>query len=136
MAKSSQVERKTTTLCPAQQEVFDDLLEALEQAATLPAQLRQVDITKLAAGTEGLTGSDLKSLIQDGKILYAYDKSRNRPLEDIGKYFERAVTTIRSNKEKYAEAEAKNKMKTTAADPFSFMRNYYDRSGDSDDSPA
>ncbi len=95
-----------------------------DHASKLPPQLRGVDVDHLAAQTDGLTGADLRRLIQDGKILYAYDLSRNRPTENIVNYFEQAIETIRSNKEKYLEAEAKSRTKNMTADPFAFLRQY------------
>jgi transitional endoplasmic reticulum ATPase len=77
----------------------------------LPAELRSFDAPKLADMTEGLTGADLKRLIEDSKILLAYDKSKSVETEDIFTYFERAADTIRSNKLKYAEAEEQAKLK-------------------------
>lgn len=77
----------------------------------LPAELRSFDAPKLADMTEGLTGADLKRLIEDSKILLAYDKSKSVETDDIFTYFERAADTIRSNKLKYAEAEEQAKLK-------------------------
>lgn len=65
-----------------------------------------IDIDALAAGTEGLTGADLKRLVEDGKLLYAHDRVRGRPLDAPVSYFLRAVDTLRANKEKYAAADA------------------------------
>jgi transitional endoplasmic reticulum ATPase len=108
-----------------------------DHAKNLPEQLRGVDVGQLASKTDGLTGADLRRLIEDGKILYAYDKSRNREAGDLLGYFQKAIETIRSNKEKYAEAEAKSKSKAATSDPFAFMRQYRGYSdGDDDDSPA
>lgn len=101
----------------------------------LPAEMRNFDVAKLSEMTDGLTGADLKRLIEDAKILLAYDKSKSTTAEDPFSYFERAADTIRSNKMKYAEAEEKAKMKMpsmkdalTAA--FSSMGGY---GGDADD---
>lgn len=65
-----------------------------------------LDTTVLASQTEGLTGADLKRLIEDGKILFAYDKVRGKELRPITEYFLQAIETIRTNKERYVEAEA------------------------------
>ncbi len=89
----------------------------------LPPQLRSVDVNALADLSDGLTGADLRRLIEDGKILYAYDKSRNKEPRSLIDYYSEAVETIRSNKEKYLEAEALSKAKSSVADPFAFLRN-------------
>src|SRR2546426_260411 len=56
-------------------------LSILQQRfAGLPASIGKVDLESLATETDGLTGADLKRLVDDGKILYAYDRSRGLPL--------------------------------------------------------
>lgn len=78
-----------------------------DQAHRLPPELRSFDVPKLAAMTDGLTGADLKRLIEDAKILLAYDRSKETVQEDKFIYFESSADMIRANKVKYAEAEAK-----------------------------
>jgi ATP-dependent 26S proteasome regulatory subunit len=75
-------------------------------AANLPDELRQVDIPQLVDATEGFTGADLKSLIEDGKAIYAYDKANELEPKPIVDYFLRAVSTVKENKQHYAAAEA------------------------------
>jgi ATP-dependent 26S proteasome regulatory subunit len=75
-------------------------------AANLPDELRQVDIPQLVDATEGFTGADLKSLIDDGKAIYAYDKANALEPKPLTDYFLRAVSTVKENKEHYAAAEA------------------------------
>jgi len=72
----------------------------------LAAAFAGTDVTRLVEATEGLTGADLKGLIEDGKLLLAYDRTRGLPLQEPTAYFLRAVETVRANKERYAEAEA------------------------------
>lgn len=90
----------------------------------------------IAAETDGLTGADLRRLVEDGKILYAYDKSKKRETEDILLYFLKAIETIRSNKQKYMEAEEKSKMKNSIPDPYAFLRRNREYGDDDDDTPA
>jgi hypothetical protein len=45
--------------------------------------------------------------MEDGKMLFAFDRARNRPPRPATRYFLDAIETIRSNKQRYAEAEAK-----------------------------
>jgi transitional endoplasmic reticulum ATPase len=77
----------------------------------LPEELRTFPAERLAKETDGLTGADLKRLIEDVKILLAYDKSRDLPCADQYSYFEKAAETIRSNKEKYEQAEMRERHK-------------------------
>jgi transitional endoplasmic reticulum ATPase len=72
--------------------------------AQLPDSLDGVNLEKLADDTEGLTGADLRRLIDDGKILFAFDKARKREMHSVDSYFERALAGIRKNKEIYQRA--------------------------------
>lgn len=83
-------------------------LEILQdRAGLLPEALRNIELGHLADETEGLTGADLRRLIDDSKILFAYDKARNMPLQESMQYFRKAIETIKSNKSKYEEAESR-----------------------------
>ncbi len=73
---------------------------------SLPAELRDADVPQLIAATEGFTGADLKRTVEDGKAIYAYDKSKGVEMRPTTEYFMRAVEAVRENKERYAEAEA------------------------------
>jgi len=80
--------------------------EILAQHLTgLPAAFAGVDVARLASGTDGFTGADLKRLVEDGKALFAYDKARSQPTAPITDYFLSAIELVRANKERYAEAE-------------------------------
>ncbi len=76
-----------------------------ELMGTLPASIPPPDIPSLAAATENLTGADLKRLIEDGKLLFAYDKAKGLSLRPSTDYFLAAIETVRTNKERYAQAE-------------------------------
>jgi transitional endoplasmic reticulum ATPase len=80
----------------------------------LPSVMGDVDADTLADATEGLTGADLKRLIEDGKILYAYDKAQKVPLRSATDYFLAAVETVLANKQRYAEAEANSHAQSSA----------------------
>ena len=73
----------------------------------LPPALAAADTAPLVAATEGFTGADLKRLVEDGKTLYAYDRAQRREPRAATEYFLSAVETVRANKERYAEAEAR-----------------------------
>ena len=78
-----------------------------EQLATARLALLGVHLDTLVPATEGLTGADLKRLVGDGKTLYAYDRAKERPLKPITEYFTAALATLRQNKERYAQADAR-----------------------------
>jgi hypothetical protein len=65
-----------------------------------------VDVERLAAAASDLSGADLKRVVEDGKLLYAFDRARDRTPRPALEYFLEALTTVRANKVRYAEAEA------------------------------
>jgi ATP-dependent 26S proteasome regulatory subunit len=73
--------------------------------AELPGAMGGVDVEPLAQATQGLTGADLRRLVEDGKILYAYDRLRGRDARPATEYFLSAVQSVRVNRERYARAE-------------------------------
>jgi shikimate kinase len=77
------------------------------QFERLAAVIGNVEIKQLVEVTEGFTGADLKRLIEDGKNLLAFDKARQVALAPPTEYFLSAIETVRANKERYAEAEAR-----------------------------
>lgn len=46
-----------------------------ERRRALPAPIGDADPARLAAVSEGLTGADLKRVVEDGKVLFARRKS-------------------------------------------------------------
>ncbi|HEY0150893.1 MAG TPA: ATP-binding protein [Longimicrobium sp.] len=88
-----------------------------DRCAGLPAAVGAVDVQRLAASTDGLTGADLARLVEDGKILVAYDRSRGEAEDEPTAYFLRAIETVRANKERYAEAEARARERRPTRSP-------------------
>jgi ATP-dependent 26S proteasome regulatory subunit len=77
--------------------------------ASLPENLRPVDIQRLVAASEGCTGADLKRAVEDGKALYASDRAHDRPLKSLTDYFLAAIATLREDKQAYARARLRQK---------------------------
>jgi ATP-dependent 26S proteasome regulatory subunit len=77
-----------------------------QHIATLPAQLRNVDKEVLCSAMGDFTGADIKRTIEDGKAIYAFDRSRNADIKSPTEYFMQAATAVAENKKRYAEAEA------------------------------
>jgi hypothetical protein len=71
--------------------------------------LTELDIDAVAAVSEGLTGADIKRLVEDGKLLYAYDLAAGREMRPVTDYFVAALDTVRANKQRYEEAAAQVK---------------------------
>jgi transitional endoplasmic reticulum ATPase len=103
LIRSGRVELWLETRLPDAQGRQQILSAAL---TALPPAMGEVDLPALAQSCEGLTGADLKRLVEDGKILFAYDKSKNLPPRSATDYFLAALTTVRCNNERYAKAES------------------------------
>ncbi len=86
---------------PARAAILADCL------APVALALPDVDARRLAAASEGFTGADLKRLVEDGKNLLAYDRAQGQPLRPATDYFLSAVEAVRSNKDLYAQADAR-----------------------------
>jgi ATP-dependent 26S proteasome regulatory subunit len=115
LLRSGRIELWLETCLPDEGARADILRQRL---AELPAALTTVDLPGLVAASDGLTGADLKRLVEDGKILYAYDRARNRPLRPPTEYFLAAVETVRANRERYAEAEARARQERPTRAPW------------------
>jgi hypothetical protein len=63
--------------------------------------LCNADTEALAAASRGCTGADLKAIIEDGKLQFAYDQSLATTEPAIEQYFLRAIATARENRRKY-----------------------------------
>jgi ATP-dependent 26S proteasome regulatory subunit len=83
--------------------------------AGLPEAIGAVDESRLAREADSFTGADLKRLVEDGKALYAYDRSRGLPLRPATEYFSEAVQTVRDNKRSYEAAEGRARSCVTPA---------------------
>lgn len=78
-----------------------------ERMADLPPELSSANVALLTPLTHGLTGADLKQVVEDAKIAYAYDRVKGRPIRAAEAYFEAAIGAVRANKHNYIEAEAR-----------------------------
>jgi hypothetical protein len=88
--------------------------------AILPEAIGEVDEARLA---DSSTGADLERLVEDGKALYAYDRSRGLPLRPATGYFSEAVQAVRENKKSSEAAEGRARSFVTPAAAFaSLMR--------------
>ena len=61
------------------------------------------DISPIVNASRGLTGADLKSVIEDGKLLLAHDRSTGKPLRSVEEYLLAAIETIRWNRRNYGK---------------------------------
>jgi predicted AAA+ superfamily ATPase len=101
LVRSGRIELWLETRLPDGEARADILREHL---AKLSASLGAADPVALAAAADGLTGADLKRVVEDGKALFAYDKVRALDLRPPEQYFLAAIETVRANKRCYEDA--------------------------------
>src|SRR5271165_230786 len=73
-----------------------------EKLAVLPAPIGTADIPLLAAASQGLTGADLKAIIEDGKLSFAHDIASGRTPRPADDYFLDAIEAVRTNRRNYS----------------------------------
>ncbi len=78
-----------------------------ERFSALREMVGAVDVARVAAATDGLSGADLKRLVDDGKLLYAFDVAGGAASRPVTDYFLDATEVVRAGKARYAEAEAR-----------------------------
>src|SRR4029078_1704950 len=59
-----------------------------------PQSVGRLARPQLAAATDQLSGADLKRLVDDGKLLYAFDRARNTNTRDALAVFLDALETV------------------------------------------
>jgi ATP-dependent 26S proteasome regulatory subunit len=115
LVRSGRIELWLETQLPdegARLELLTDLCRPL------PARPSDFELDQLAKTAEGLSGADLKRLVEDGKVLYAYDHAQGRPTRSMYEYFNESLATVRENKERYAAAEASARMRNPTRPPY------------------
>ncbi|HEX4810799.1 MAG TPA: ATP-binding protein [Bryobacteraceae bacterium] len=76
-----------------------------EQLGGLPPPLNAADIAALAQASRGMTGADIKSAIEDGKLLFAYDESQGKAARPVDDHFLAALTAIRKKRQSYGKSK-------------------------------
>ena len=108
LVRSGRIELWLETRLPGEQ-ARADILRGF--CARLPASLGDVDIDAIAAASEGLAGADIKRVVDDGKLLFAFEREKKGRTQPVTTYFLTAVETVRRNKQQYAEAEARARVR-------------------------
>ncbi len=103
LVRSGRVELWLEMKLPGQEARAQILSDYLKN---LPEELHSIDAPRLIAATEGFTGADLKRLVEDGKAMYVYDKTRGTELKPTTDYFMSAIEAVRENRQRYQAAEA------------------------------
>jgi transitional endoplasmic reticulum ATPase len=74
-----------------------------ERLADIPGPLAQADIACVAEAAHGLTGADLKAVVEDAKLLFAHDVSVSAPIHAAEKYFLDAIREVKENHRNYTK---------------------------------
>lgn len=77
-----------------------------ERLAGMPAPFDAANAAAIAEAARGMTGADLKAMIEDAKLLFAGDRSREQAVLPVEEYFFEALNAIRLNKTLYARRKA------------------------------
>jgi predicted AAA+ superfamily ATPase len=100
MLRSGRVELWLETRLPdaaARQQIL------AERLARLPVPLCGADIPRVAAAARGLTGADLKAVVEDAKLLFAHDVSTGTPRRAVEEYFLEAIREVQLNHRNYSK---------------------------------
>jgi ATP-dependent 26S proteasome regulatory subunit len=89
-----------------------------QHLAALPPGVGSVEVLRVVDQTRGFTGADLKRLVEDGKILFAYDRARGLATRPPTDYFLDAAAKVRANKDRYNEAAAKARVQRPSRPPY------------------
>jgi ATP-dependent 26S proteasome regulatory subunit len=76
-----------------------------ERLAGLPEPIGSADLTIIAAASQGLTGADLRNVVEDAKLLFAHDRSREKPALPVEEYFLEAIETVRKQRRNYLRSK-------------------------------
>jgi transitional endoplasmic reticulum ATPase len=74
-----------------------------ERLSGLPAPLASADTVRLAAAAHGLTGADLRAVVEDAKLLFAHDVSTGTPPRPVEDYFLDAIREVHANHRNYSK---------------------------------
>jgi AAA+ superfamily predicted ATPase len=73
-----------------------------EKLASLPSPIGSADVSLLASASHGLTGADLKAIVEDSKLSFAHDVASGRTPRPVDDYFLEAIETVRTNRRNYS----------------------------------
>jgi ATP-dependent 26S proteasome regulatory subunit len=74
-----------------------------ERLRSSPPPISNVDIAVLARQSNGLSGADLKSVVEEGKLLFAYAVENGRDLSPVEDFFIRAIQSCLKNRRNYGQ---------------------------------
>jgi transitional endoplasmic reticulum ATPase len=98
--RSGRVELWLETRLPDEDARITILRESLGK---LPEPLGLANVATIASAGAGLTGADLKAVVEDAKLLFAYAKVTNGSLRPAEDYLLEAIDGLRRNRRNYAK---------------------------------
>jgi shikimate kinase len=72
-----------------------------EKLSAAPRPICGADVVMLARSTHGLSGADLKSVVEEGKLLYAHARATGTECGDVESFFVRAIGSCFANRRSY-----------------------------------
>ncbi|MBI4864585.1 MAG: ATP-binding protein [Candidatus Riflebacteria bacterium] len=98
----------------------------------LPGLTGNLDLTAVAAATEGFTGADLNRLAEDAKAFLLEELTAGRPIDELTRFFLMAAEEVRRNIEivQAATREAEARAIPRMPDPFARFRSWGSSDGD------
>jgi transitional endoplasmic reticulum ATPase len=84
--------------------------------AAAPAPLKNVELDALVRATGGFSGADLRRVVEDAKLLYAYARANKAAEKPARHYFDEAIELVASNKAKYSQATGQGTPPPSPAD--------------------
>jgi ATP-dependent 26S proteasome regulatory subunit len=84
-----------------------------EKLAALPEPFAKVDTAAIAAATDGLTGADLKNIVEDGKLLFAHGQLTGKSPRPAEEYFLEAVAAVRANRRRSIKPRRRQLVEST-----------------------
>lgn len=72
----------------------------------LPEPIGSADIPTVARASRGFTGADLKAVVEDAKLLFAFDKDQHKCVRPVEDYFLQAIGKIRANRRQYGRVKS------------------------------
>jgi len=101
MLRSGRVELWLETRLPDEDARAAILSDKLSE---LPPPIGAADISRIASSSSGLTGADLKSVVDDAKLLFAHDRAQGKEPRPAEEYFLMAIESVRNNRRKYGRS--------------------------------
>jgi transitional endoplasmic reticulum ATPase len=104
LVRSGRIELWLETRLPDQSARETTFRESLSDS---PEPIRSADSDRLARASSGLSGADLKSVLEDGKLEFAYSRATQAPECAVEDYFLRAIHTIKNSRRIYGRKRSR-----------------------------